>query len=114
MIRQVSAWGQFWFDLSSLHRVSGGAIFTPRCSDQIKRSYVQMNRVSQSWRKPYFSTWVVHTPRGAIYYSVEGNTMVQMLRDGLQKTGCLNLRMKIALFAVLLEEIEYRLERLLR
>lgn len=111
-MRQVSAWGQFWFDLSSLHRVQGGAIFSPLSSDHIRRSYVEMNRTGQSWRKPYFSMWVKWHGKSAVYVPVEGDTMTQMIRDGLIKTGCYNLRMKIALLAVLAEEIEYRLSRI--
>lgn len=38
--------------------------------------------------------------------------MIEMLRDGLIKTGCYNLRMKIALLAVLTDQINYSLERL--
>lgn len=112
MIRQASAWGQFWADLSEQHRVHGCAIFTPLSHDWIKRAYVQENRVKQDWRKPYFSTWVKWTSRGPVYHAVEGDTMTELLRDGLRKTGCLNLRMKIALLAVLVEEIEYRVSRI--
>lgn len=114
MIRQASAWGQFWADLSEQHRVHGCGILTPLCDDNIKRAYIQMNRVRQDWRKPYFSTWVRHTKHGAIYYSVEGDTMIELLRDGLIKTGCYNLRMKIAMLAVLLEQMEWTLEKRLR
>ena len=60
----------------------------------------------------YHSTWFRWVNGGPIYYQVDGDTMIEMLRDGLIKTGCYNLRMKIALLAVLTDQINYSLERL--
>ncbi len=101
MIRQASAWGQFWFDLSALHRVHGCAIYTPLWGGE-----------RPLHRGLYHSTWFRWVNGGPIYYQVDGDTMIEMLRDGLIKTGCYNLRMKIALLAVLTDQINYSLERL--
>lgn len=102
MIRQASAWGQFWFDLSSVHRVHGCAIYTPL------------------WHQPrplhrglYHSTWFRWVDGGPIYYQVDGDTMTQMLQDGLRQTGANDLRMKLALLALVLETSTNAMERLL-
>lgn len=100
-MKQVSAWGQFWFDLSSLHGVHGCAIFTPRC-DHIPRP---------AHRGIYYSTWYRMTPTGAVYYHVDGDTMSDMMLDGLRKTGCMNLRMKLSLLATVIEHVEDRWSR---
>jgi hypothetical protein len=101
MIRQVSAWGQFWFDLSAQHNVQGAGIVTPLCEHLPHPPY----------RGAYYSTWVKWHNGSPIYHSVDGATMTQMIRNGLIKTGCYNLRMKVALLAVLLEDIHYKLAR---
>jgi len=103
MIRQVSAWGQFWADLSELYGVHGCGITTP----------LQTHLPPQPWKKAYHGLWVSHRSGAAVYREAQGDTMIEYLRDGLQIWGCYNLRMKVALLAVLLEEIEFRLERLL-
>lgn len=101
MIRQVSAWGQFWFDLSAQHRVQGSGITTPLCHHLPHPAH----------RGRYYSTWIKWFNGSPIYYGVDGSTMTEMIRDGLIKTGTYNLRMKVALLAVLLEEIEFKLAR---
>lgn len=109
MIRQASAWGQFWADLGEQHRIHGCGVFSP-----LSR-HLHLPAVP-SWRKAYFSTWFKsnYPHGGPVYFAVEGDTMTDMLRDGLIKAGCYNLRMKLLLLAVLLEEIEYKLARRLR
>lgn len=103
MIRQASAWGQFWADLSEQHKVHGCATFTPLTTHIPRPAH----------RGLFYSTWYRMTPLGPVYFSVDGSTMTEMLRDGLTKAGCLTLRMKVNLLAALLEEIEYKLERIL-
>jgi hypothetical protein len=98
MIRQASAWGQFWRDLSDRHDVHGCGIYTPL------------------WHEPrplhrgrYYSTWFRMVPyaggRSPIYYSVNGDTMWEMMRDGLNQTGTNNLQMKLALLNCVIEHI---------
>lgn len=99
MIRQVSAWGQFWFDLGSIYRVHGCGIYTPLWTHEPKPVH----------RGRYYSTWFRMTDAGPIYYSVNGDTMWEMMRDGLVQTGCHDLRMKLALLAVIMEDIAYEL-----
>lgn len=97
MGRQVSAWGQFWWDLAALHRVHGCAIYTP------------LSGPAPAHRGAYQSTWFHMTDAGPIYYSVNGATMWEMMRDGLAQTGSNSLRMKLALLAVIVEDILYEL-----
>lgn len=101
MIRQVSAWGQFWADLSAIHRVHGTGITTPLCRHLPHPPH----------RGAYYSTWIRWHGNSPIYLAVDGDTMADMLRDGLVQTGCYNLRMKLALVAVLAEYIETLLTR---
>lgn len=100
MIRQASAWGQFWWDLSSRHRVHGCGINTP----------LQPNN-RREWRGEYWSTWYRSTDLGPVYLPVDGETMIDMLRDGLTKTGCDTLHMKMALLNVAIEQVIYQLEK---
>ncbi len=102
-MRQVSAWGQFWFDLSSQFRVHGCAIFTPSCTHIPRPLH----------RGRYYSTWVRHSDHGAIYYSVNGDTMLDMLRDGLVQTGAMSARMKLALLTLAVEDLEQAMRRTL-
>lgn len=100
-MQQSSAWGQFWYDLSALHRVYGSAIFTPLCQ-HIERP---------PHRGLYRTTFCKWTAKGPVYFAADGATMTEMLRDGLVQTGTFNLRMKIALLAVQAEQIEMKLAR---
>lgn len=100
MIQQASAWGQFWFVLSARYRVQGSAIYTP-----------EWHQPRPQHRGKYYSTWAKWNDAGPVYYSVNGDTMVQMLRNGLEQTGCYDVRMGFALLAVLVEQITQRLER---
>lgn len=100
-MKQASAWGQFWFDLSSVHRVTGGAIFTPLCTHIDRPAH----------RGAYHSIWMKHTDKGAIYYHVDGDTMTDMLLDGLRKTGSASVRMKLALIAVVCETLTTAMEK---
>lgn len=99
MIRQASAWGQFWFDLSSVHRVHGCAIYTPLWSGE-----------RPPHRGLYHSTWFRWVNGGPIYYNVDGDTMIGMLKNGLHKTGSNDLRMKLALLALVLETTTSNME----
>lgn len=102
-IKQASAWGQFWADLSEQHSVHGCGITTP----------LQSNR--QAWRKAYYSTWFKMVEHGGkrepVYYSVEGDTMSAMLLDGLAKTGALTMRMRMMVLACAIEALEHRVTR---
>lgn len=98
-MQQASAWGQFWFDLSSLG-VHGGAIFTP----------LQRHIKHPAHRGKFYSTWHRMTPKGPVYYAVNGDTMVDMLLDGLRQTGTVGIRMKLTLIAMLTEAITVGLE----
>ena len=99
-MRQASAWGQFWWDLAKLHNAHGCGITTP----------LQPGR-AETWRGLYHSTWYRSTPKGPVYYSVDGDTMIAMLRDGLNKLGCNTLHMKIGLLKVAIEQVLYQLEK---
>ena len=102
MIRQSSAWGQFWFDLSAIHGIHGCGITTP----------LQTHLPPQPWKKPYHGLWVSHRSGGAVYREAQGETMIDYLRDGLRQweiDRC--IRMKVALLAVACEEVEWKLER---
>lgn len=100
-MKQASAWGQFWFDLSDQHRVHGCAIFTPRCTHIPHPAY----------RGAYYSTWYRMTDKGPIYYAVNGHNLIEMLRDGLIQAGCWNVRMRLSLLAVAFEMIEFEMEK---
>lgn len=103
-MRQSSAWGQFWFDLSSVHGIHGCGITTP----------LQTHLPPQPWKKAYHGLWVKCGPHGCVYKEAQGDTMIDYLRDGLRVWGVADLRMKVALLAVALEDVEWKLERLLR
>ena len=97
MARQASAWGQFWWDLHQTHNVYGCGIYTP------------LSGPAPAHRGAYYSTWYRSTPLGPVYYSVNGDTMWAMMRDGLNQLKCNDLRMKLALLAVIMEDITYQL-----
>lgn len=99
-MRQVSAWGQFWWDLAALHKVHGCGITTPL---QTGNKPVHRGR--------YFSTWYRSTPLGPVYYPVDGDTMIGMMRNGLVQTGCSNVRMKTALLNVAVEMVTVEMEK---
>jgi hypothetical protein len=101
MIRQQSAWGQFWADLSEQHRICGCGIVTP----------LQTHLPPQPWKKAYHGLWFTITPLGAVYKEAEGDTMIQYLQDGLRQWGVETLRMKVNLLAVAMEEAEHRMSR---
>lgn len=110
MIRQVSAWGQFWSDLSSIHGIHGWGVTTPLCTHLPR----------QPWKKPYHGLWSRIVRDGpykgqAIYREAQGDTMIDYLRDGLRVweiDHC--IRMKISLLAVAIETVEDRLVQLER
>lgn len=100
-MQQASAWGQFWFDLSSIHRVYGSAIFTP----------LQTHIEHPPYRGKYYTMFVQMTAKGPIYHAADGATMIDMLCNGLAKTGCNTVRMKFSLLAIVAEQIERSLSR---
>lgn len=100
-MQQASAWGQFWFDLSSIYRVQGSAIFTP----------LQTHIAHPKHRGAYYTTFFEMTSKGPIYHLADGGTMIEMLVDGLNKTGCNTARMKFSLLAIVAEQIERSLSR---
>lgn len=99
MIRQVSAWGQFWADLSHRHKVHGCGIFTPLWHEP-----------RPAHRGLYHSTWYRMHNGSPIYYQVDGDTMTDMLRDGLAKTGADCLLMRTALLALCIERVTHQFE----
>jgi hypothetical protein len=104
-IRQASAWGQWWFDLSERYSVHGCAIYTPLTKPNPQKS----------WRKPYYSIWYksyYHNGQfSPVYKSVEGETLIEMLRDGLEQFGIVNLNTRLMLLEVALEGLQYRMDR---
>lgn len=96
-MKQASAWGQFWFDLSEHHGVHRCGIYTPNDPDFVR----------QPFRKAYYSTWI----RNGVYRTVEGDTMYEMIRNGLDEFDVWSLRTKINLLAVLMDDLAYAVSR---
>lgn len=111
-MRQVSAWGQFWFALAE-RRVYGGGILSPASAEWVHKAYFDANGwVRPDPSPPYTCQFRVFDAKDRpIHFRANGDSMASMLRHGLQQTGQWDLPMQLRLLAVVTENLLYQLER---
>jgi hypothetical protein len=112
-VKQVSAWGDFWFTLAR-RRVYAGGILSPLSAEWVHKAYFEVNQERRpNPCPPYTCQFRVFDAKDrAIHFRANGNTMAEMLRHGLQQTGQWDLQMQLCLLAVVTENLLHKLERI--